>query len=375
MAQTASRTRSRPGRPGRDRVGGDWLTILRVWLATRIMFAAIAVGVAISTGKTLDKVIAQWDVAHFLTIAADGYADPEEMAFFPGLPLVLRALTNLGISPVYGGTLIALVLSLVAAEALRRLIGVRGTIAWLLLPTAVFTAVAYTESFFCAAAFWAWERATRNRWGQAALLAALATTMRVSGLFLIGSLVILAITQDLRRGEDLARRLSFLLIPTAVLVIYAVYLYTLTDSWTAWFSAQAAGWNREFHWPWEALQNHWQVLWIPTPDHPEWVWIYRAELIAWLIGLVGAGVLLLRRRIAESAWVGVQVLAFSLSYWLQSVPRALLLWFPVWGLVGDYVDARPRTRGWLVVGWTVVGLAVALQGVWAWLYFSGRWAS
>lgn len=357
------------------RLQGDALLVVQVWLVTRLLFAVIAVAVAATARRPLEAVLAQWDVAHFLLIARVGYADPKEMAFFPGLPLVLRGFTELGLPPVIMGSLLALACSLVAAFALLRLAGRWGAVAWLLAPTAVFTAVPYTEAPFCAAAFWAWERATQRRWGQAAALACLACTLRVSGLFLIGALVILALTQRREAGETFVGRLGWLVLPVAVIATYVTHLYGLTGSWTAWFSAQEAGWQRGFHWPWEALRNHWGVLWTPNPDHPEWPWLFRAELISWLVGLAVTVIALWRRRIAEAAWVGVQVLAFSLSYWLMSVNRAVLLWFPLWRLVDECVAAREGSRGWRITGGVIGVVALAVQGVWAWLYFTGRWSS
>ncbi len=364
------------------RPADDTLLIVQVWLVTRLSFAIIAVWLAVAERRSLAAIVSQWDVNHFLLIAREGYADPEEMAFFPGWPLVLRGFSELGLSPVLWGSLVALACSLVAAFALRRIGGRWAAIAWLLAPTAVFTAVPYTESPFVAAAFWSWERATQRRWGQAAVLAALACTLRVSGLFLIGALVILALTQgrrpSRRRGVQdggLVPRLAWLLLPTAVLAAYVVYLHGLTGSWTAWFAAQEAGWDRGFHWPWEALRNHWDTLWRPNADHPEWPWLFRAELVSWVVGLVVAFIALFRRRVAEAAWVAVQVLAFSLSYWLMSVNRAVLLWFPLWRLVGEFVEARGGSPGWQIVGGVGAGGAVVVQCAWAWLFFTGRWSS
>ncbi|MDN5570855.1 MAG: hypothetical protein L0G22_06310 [Propionibacteriaceae bacterium] len=358
---------------------GDAVLVVQVWLATRLTFALMAVWLAVSGRRPLESVVAQWDVAHFLLIAEQGYADPLDMAFFPGLPLVLRSFSEVGLSPVLMGSALALACSLTAAFALRRLYGVWAAVAWLLAPTAVFTAVPYTEGPFCAAAFWAWERATQRRWGQAALLAALACTLRVSGLFLVGALAILAVTQvwgaSRRRDGGLGPRLAWLVLPAAVIAAYVAYLYGLTGSWTAWFAAQEGGWNRGCHWPWDALRNHWDVLWQPTPEHPEWVWVFRAELIAWLVGLAVTVICLFSRRVAEAAWVGVQVLAFSLSFWLMSVVRATLLWFPLWGLLGGLAERGRPTRAVVAAGWIVGVLAWGLQIVWAWLYFTGRWSS
>jgi len=46
----------------------------------------------------------------------------------------------------------------------------------------------------------------------------------------------------------------------------------------------------------------------------------------------------------EASWVGVQVVAFSLSYWFFSVNRATLLWFPLWIMLGRWVAGPGRSR-------------------------------
>ena len=86
----------------------------------------------------------------------------------------------------------------------------------------------------------------------------------------------------------------------------------------------------------------------------------------------------------EASWVGVQVLAFSLSYWFFSVNRATLLWFPLWIMIGRWVagstggeDLRKsgsrRLHRLLVVAAFVIEIALMLG--WSWLFFTGHWAS
>lgn len=350
--------------------------VIQVWVGTRLLFATLVVWLAIVNRRSWTAVVAQWDVLHFTTIARDGYADRLEVAFFPGLPLLMRAGEIVGLPHLVTGVLVAAVGSLAAALALYRLGGPWAAVAWLLAPTGVFTAVPYTESPFMAAAFWAWERATSRHWGQAAMLAAVACTFRVSGLFLLGALAVLALTQKPRRGSSRGKALAWLLLPTAVIVAYAVYLFWLTGTWTAWYTAQAAGWSRGFHWPWEALAHTWDAVQQGRfPQHPEWVWLFRAELVSMAIGVVVTVVCLVRRRIAEAFWVGIQVVAFAFSYWFMSVNRAVLLWFPLWTSLGEFIESRPRSAGWVVTAWVAGIVALAVQGVWAWLFFTGRWAS
>lgn len=403
-----------------ERLGPGGILVAQVFIATRLLLLATALAVTIQTRGKLTDVLGNWDVAHFVAIARNGYAVPTDVAFFPGLPLLLRVGMTFGIGPVEGGVILSIVTSALAVWALYRLGGRWAAIGWLLAPTAVFTLVAYSESPFCAAAFWAWERATKRHWFAAALCAAAACTFRVSGLFLVGALGVLALVQAWasshpdavgagssavgsgegtptaqaaagaseldegtpRPGRDagaagraLARSVPWLLLPLAVLATYALYLYRRTGSWTAWFSAQSTGWMRQFTWPWDCLANHWRAI---QPgmylDHPGWVEIFRAELICWLVGIVVVVVALRRRKWAEASWVGVQVLAFSLSYWLQSVCRAILLWFPLWTELGDFIE-RHRTGGWRVFWAVVVVVALTMEVGWGVLFYLGMWSS
>lgn len=374
-------------RRGPDRTDGTRL-VAQAWLGSRILIAFACVFVAWRWSRGLEQVIGNWDVAHFVAIAQDGYADRQDVAFFPGLPLLLRGLASLGVPYIVSGIAISLVASIVAAVALRRLGGDRlgpwAAAAWLIAPTAVFTAVPYTESLFCALAFWAWERARAERWWQMALLAALACTVRVSGLFLVAALAVLIVTRTIkrRRGASAGRfgPLLWLALPVACLAAYMGYLYVLTGDWLAWYHAQAAGWSRGFTWPWQSFLNTVPAI-VPGayPDHPGWAWVFRAEVISMLVGIATTVVCLVRKRWAEATWVGAQVLAFSLSYWWMSVNRAVLLWFPVWILIAELGcwqprGARARTAWRVVVVASVVGSCALVVG-WSLLFFTGMWAS
>lgn len=364
-----------------QRLTRDATLVIFTWVGTRLLLLITAAAVASATGRPLLDLLSNWDVQHFIAVAHNGYAVKNDMAFFPGLPLVLRAGMLVGLNPVVWGTIVAMVTSALATWALYRIGGAWAAVAWLFAPTSVFTLVPYSESPFCAAAFWAWERATKGRWWAASGLAAVACTLRVSGLFLVGALAVLALVKAWNARDNRDERaqalagLVPLAIPLGVLGAYASYLYTLTGNWTAWFSAQAAGWMRGFTWPWDCLAHHWAAIQPGMyADHPGWVWIFRAELVSVIVGIIVVVAALRRRRVAEASWVAVQVLAFSLSYWFQSVCRAVLLWFPLWRMVGEAVERRRAPR-WRAV-WVGVGLiSLASQVTWAVLFYLGMWAS
>lgn len=351
--------------------------VVITWLATRLLLLLVAYRIVESTGRSLNDVIGNWDVAHFVAIAQDGYAQSINMAFFPGLPLLMRAMSTFGIDPVVGSAVAASIASAGATWALYRLYGTNVACLWCLAPMTVFTAVGYTEAFFCCAGFWAWERAEAGHWGQAAVLAGVASCVRVSGLFLLVGLAILAL---LRRGAVLERlrRLLWLLIPVAVMGLYAWYLYRLTGDWTAWYSAQNSGWQRELSWPWEGLQATWpmtrQSYWAPRTDAV--AAMFRWEIASVFVGYLTVGWCLVRRRWAEAAWVGSAVVALSCSGWFVSVNRAVLLWAPTFVLISAVLERRwaSRANRWLVSGLLLVADLAAVAW-WAWQFGTGGWAS
>jgi hypothetical protein len=369
-----------PSNPGR--------TVVQAWLASRGLIVLVALLITWQQGTVFERVVAQWDVEHFTAIATLGYLGREDgtlMAFFPGLPMLLRVGTWVGAPVEITGVVLAMIGSACAAAALFRLGGTWAAVAWLFAPTAVFTAVPYTESVFCALAFWAWERARADRWALAAALAAGACTIRVSGLFLVGALFVMVVTTR-GLGWDRAgivarlRRGAWLLLPLAAIFGFVWYLHGLTGSWTAWFSAQAAGWEREFTLPWDSFRHTLDAV-DPTayPDHPLWPPVFAAEIASMVVGVVVTGWCLGRRLWAEASWVGIQVLAFSLSYWFFSVNRAVLLWFPLWMMIGQLVSWRPEHAAARVAHRIVVAVYFAGSGVvmlaWSWLYLTGNWAS
>jgi hypothetical protein len=357
-------------------MGKNARLVVQAWLGTRVVMAAVAVWVAVSQQLPLDEVFDRWDVVHFLTIATEGYSQPRLIAFFPGWPMLISVSSMLpGSSALAIGTLLALLASAAATAALYRMYGTPAAVAWLLAPTAVFTMVPYSESVFCAAAFWAWERAQNKHWAAASVLTAVAATTRVSGLFLIVALAVLALSQTGRPHVRL-KRLLWLILPLAALGGYLLYLRFSIGTWTAWYDAQAAGWSREFTWPWVSLQHTLDIA-SPSTTYPaNWSLMFRFELVSMGVGVVVTVISLFRKRWAEAVWIGSQVAAFSTSYWFMSVNRAVLLWFPAWDLVGKAAVGRSKPPAWrsALIGVLIVG-AVAMQSWWAYQFFTGAWSS
>jgi Gpi18-like mannosyltransferase len=165
---------------------------------------------------------AGWDSEFYLSIALQGYDDPQirtapalptapvplnrplslNYAFFPVYPLLIRAavlpLTALGLTHLAAATLAGSVIA--ACGTLAGLLACSDwlqTQGWsqpdrfraaaylLTFPTSFFLAQVYTEGLFLGLSFGCLALVARQRWGGAVLLATVATLTRAVGLFLV----------------------------------------------------------------------------------------------------------------------------------------------------------------------------------------------
>ncbi|WP_433546032.1 mannosyltransferase family protein [Streptomyces sp. CA-294286] len=346
---------------------------------------------------------AQWDWTHFLHIAQAGYfpegAGPgtpdwdNREAFFPGFPLVLRAVHTVVPDWTLAGLLISFVSGAVAVLALARIArlhlpgehtapgpvqrsgssdspspaGRRAVLFLLLSPCAVFLAAGYTEALFLAFALPAWLAAQRHQWAMAGLLTALATCVRISGLFVAAAIgVHFLITAWRARSARAWRPLPWTLLPALPALLYSAYLHAHTGDWMAWKHAQERGWYRQFHAPWESWATTWRAAFdgaYPTG----YAYMWQAELLAMVVGLVLLGVLVWLRRWPEAVYLALSLWALGTSYWFTSVPRATLLWWPLWTLLAAWSVRSPRVKSAYVM------VVAPLMMVFAVSYLSGRW--
>jgi len=360
---------------------------LKLWGLTRIT-TFLLVGAAAWLFDSREKAAApvpyldrwlQWDVHHFQTIAEFGYGgNPETgplvplQAFFPGLPLMLRALHFLGINLTVAGLMVSLVAGGVAVVALARLgameggpaVGGRAVLLFLLAPSAVFLAAGYTEALFLGFALPAWLAARRGHWLTAGLLAAGAASVRVTGVFLAAALVVEFLTASDGRRRWL--QAPWLLLPGVPVLAYMTFLHERYGNWFEWQEAQQEGWYREFTDPWQTLVTTWEAA-TGGGQTVGFAWMFRAEIVAVLLGVALTGWLLWWRRWGETTYVGLQVAAFATSTWYFSVPRATLLWWPLWIALA----AWSLRRRWVLTAYLT--LIAPFMVVFTLMFAVGRW--
>src|SRR4051812_22617134 len=216
-------------------------------------------------GDALAAPSAAWDSVWYLSIAGDGYADPQRSAFFPLYPLLVRAGGWVLGSPLVAGALLSLgcfVVALVLLHELTRLELGDGAARWTVLalawsPMSFFFSAVYSEALFLAVSVGALLAARRGLWWVAGLLGALGAATRSAGVVLVVPLALLMLAQRPRpRPRDV---LALLLVP-AGLGAYLGGLAAAGHDAMAPFHAQDVwfrAWAGPFGGVWDGLVAGW----------------------------------------------------------------------------------------------------------------------
>lgn len=355
------------------------LKVAGVWLSTRLFTLVVAflgsAGVVAAGGITAyADVWRQWDTRWFESIAVFGYVGPYvseledfhyNIAFFPGFPAMLELGQHLGLNLTLVGMAVSLIAGLFAAWALAQIAKDLGAdpiwtvVAWTVAPTALFLTAAYTEALFAAFAFWAWAVARRHSWVLAGLLGACAALVRSNGLFLCVGLIVMFLTSRPWRAPNPLKdwlRGSALLLPAIATFGYFAYLHSLTGSWHAWSDAQRIFWKRELVDPITSLVNTYHLVFTFSPTgEPSSRFV--TELIAMAILLATVVVLAVKRWWAEFAYSTATAIALGTSSMYYSIPRTLVLIFPLWILLGLWLT-RHRVLRWVYLIGCLAALAL-----------------
>ncbi|MDO8487620.1 MAG: mannosyltransferase family protein [Candidatus Curtissbacteria bacterium] len=347
---------------------------------------------AIGQGKTFDFLSswAQWDGGHFINIARLGYFNPQEYAFFPLLPNLIRFVTIFTFGNlVLAGLIISNVSFLAFLIIFHKLVNKKfgsqianiSVFTFLTFPSAFFGVAVYSESIFLLLAVLALYFLESKRFLYAALCASLAGATRVVGVFLIIpftiSLLSLRGALRLRSGrqsnlEQIASLTTFarndivkaLLIPLSVsgLFLYSLYLY-LKFGDPFYFSTVESVWHRSFVNPFSTIYSYLTINVFAKPFND---YLDIAATLGFLV-ILALGF----RKIPKSWWFYslLVILVPASTGTLTSMPRYVLSAFPVFILLGIYLKDRQILR---MITW---GIFLVLQVALAIMFVNGFWTA
>jgi hypothetical protein len=195
-------------------------------------------------------------------------------------------------------------------------------------------------------------------------LAGLACVIRVNGLFLCAALAV-----EILRSAD-GRRIRSLaaFIPALVpLACYELYLRLRTGDWLAWQHAETRGWQRRLTNPVDTFRTAWTAGFGHEFSAPI-NFVFQLEILAVLAGLIAIVMLLVHRRWPEAVYAALTIGALATSDWYESVPRALLLLWPIWCGLAVAAARRP----W--AGQLYLAVSIPIAAAIGMLFLSGNWA-
>jgi hypothetical protein len=382
-------------------------------------------------GNLLAAPAARWDAAWYLVIAHFGYRPDlgamtaSRTAFFPLYPLGLRGISWLGVPPVIAGVLLSLIALAFALYGIHRLsmlelgAGRRSALtaerlpdgarlAVLLTafaPMAFYFSAVYSESLYLALSVGVFWSARTGRWAWVGILGALAAATRSTGVLLLlpaAMIYLYGPREDLpadllRRARSRARLLPryrlrpdalwLALVPGGVLA-YCLYLGLSGGDLLSPLHAQGA-WGRHFAGPYlglwdgakaafegarQLLSFQRRHLYFPAGEgSPSVSAGHNLMLFAFALIAIPAVIGVTRRLpLAYLAYI-LAALVVPLSepvrsQPLMSLPRFLVVLFPLFMWLGAWLAERPRVqRPALVLSALLMMFFAAQFATWHWV--------
>lgn len=335
---------------------------------------------------------ANFDGVHYLTIAEKGYVGTGLIqAFFPLLPAILMR----GISLLFGGQLHLLAFGLVLTNIfallsvwvwfafLRDQLSERsawfGTLLLLCFPTSFFFGALYTESLFFLTVIGAFLAARRQHWALAGVLTILATSTRVVGIFLVPALCVelwiqWRSTHTTQLTDFLKERwqsICWIVLGSAGLLGYMGFLWRTFGDPIYFLHVQSefgAGRSEGFVIYPQVIWRSIKMLLTVVPDS----WRYYTLVLEFFAGSLGMIALLLAAVKTRISYVLFALGAFvlpTLTGTFSSMPRYILVCFPIYLLIIRLTEGRPRLQ-WIILGMSAISLVLNCM-----LFIQGYWVS
>ncbi len=332
----------------------------------------------------LDVFGSRWDTGFYLSIAVEGYryegVSLPSVAFFPLLPLLIRALTPLVGDSLVAGLIATNVALLGATMLLYQLVkdewgaSVASRAVWYLLifPTAFFGSAIYSESLFLLGAIGALYLARKGYWESAAAMGVITALTRLVGILVAPMLLVEWWMQrrscSAKACPSLRALLGVAFVPLGTGAFMLYLQQAFGDPFA--FAHASAAWSRV---PRSPLTTIAQLLQRPVEGWGAATVAGRLPLDNWIdllvvLLFVGIGfVLLYQRRWSEGLFVVLGALIPLSSGLLMSQRRYMWVLFPAFILL-----ARWGERPWVdraIATLSLLGLALftAMFANWYWV--------
>ena len=357
-----------------SRLGAEgWLIATGVAVAGAVLRILMLALFAHANDDATRGLLTKWDARYYLAIAEHGYFPDDlavdgpvhhyTMAFFPGYPFLVRAVTWLGVPPLVAAVLVSIAATVALAGAAMALAArlrpqwrdnraaqTAAAVVVTSAPMAIVFAMPYTEALFGALCLWALVALCDRRWLLAGLLTAAAAATRLTAVDLIAAFAVTV----LMWGRTEWRAWAGLVISPLPLVGYLAWANAHLGDVGGYFGTQQEHWNSSFDFGVSTVKWVWTQA--TTADN--------AGYLLSCLAIVAAPLLLAAtwRRVPWPVWLFVAALIANVLLSdgiMHSRPRLLL---PAVVLAIPYVaqavtgPRRVRRGAWCAVAaWVLFG--------------------
>ncbi|MBU1071014.1 hypothetical protein KKG65_01215 [Patescibacteria group bacterium] len=265
-----------------------------------------------------------FDGGHYQNISHFGYIMKFQTAFFPLYPSLIKLFAFLTNSHLISALLISLVSTFFVVKLLP--------INIIFFPLSFFLLAGYTESLFLLLSLLSWHLFKQKKYLFSGVFGFFASLSRFYGILLFPSLLLeyfLKLPKNTRfKLGSYQPVIPLLLIPLG-LVVYMIYLqYTYQDPFS-FIHAQSL-WNRgEIISPFRTVYRYIKILTTVSPTIIQY-WVALLELSSLALGVLATYVLYKQKQFSYSLYVFLGSIIPSFTGTLQSLPRFLLVLFPIY---------------------------------------------
>lgn len=285
--------------------------------------------------------LANFDGAHYQNIARFGYLKKFHTAFFPLFPLTVRVISTLTHNYLLTGLFLSLICLLASTFIISKLTKTnKPLISLICFPLSFFLLTSYTESLFLLLALTTWWSYKQKRFYLTALAGLLASLTRFYGILLFPMILIdylFSLRDERFQISSYLPVLPLLFMPFG-LVVYMVYLQINYQDPLLFFHSLKMWQKSTIILPLQTLYRYLKIF--TTVSANVWqYWVAVLEFTSFFFGLLVSYLFYRRRKLAFSFYVFAGTLIPSFTGTLQSLPRYLLVLFPIY-LLADYLPKK-----------------------------------
>ena len=282
-----------------------------------------------------------WDAQHYVEIAKDWYTSSTvdernlQIVFFPLYPLLIKIVAFFVGNYTVAGLWVSNLAFAGAAVYIYKLARLdydeddswRALVYLAIFPTAYFLHAVYTESLFLFLTIASFYYARRGNWALSGAAGLLASATRITGIVLIPAHIIEYLSHTDNKNREEKKEVYWIGLPVQGILIYLGINYMTFGDPFKFLEIQREHWAKKLDFPFSGFLLTYKTVLSREPEV--------AMLSGWFeiffvfLGLALSIYALLKVRVSYGVFALLSWLIMTSTWWWQSIPRYVLVIFPV----------------------------------------------